>query len=87
MANSKMQAPPVQIGEPIPGTDLVRRWQGGKEISPMYSGDTRDPLCDYHAIDHAERAGYRSVFVMGQTLVHMGDEWATWSCAEFARQE
>ena len=79
--------PPIQIGEPIPGTDLVRRWQGGMEIAPMYSGDTRyDPDCDKAAMNQADRAGYCGVFVAGIKYVKLFGEWCVWAHRDFARQ-
>ena len=70
--------PPVQIGEPIPGTDLVRRWQGGHEIAPMFAGDIRQPNAETVACQQAEQAGYRSVFVAGNTNVKLFGEWCGW---------
>lgn len=70
----------IQLGETIPGTDLVKRWEKRQEVAPIYIGDLRaspDPL--EVALQQALQAGYRSVVVVGSLYVHLGGSWYVWS--------
>lgn len=70
---------PITLGEPIPDTHLTRRFQGSREIAPVYTGRERlRSLAIDEATEQAERIGYRSVEVWGNTYVSISGEWYVW---------
>lgn len=71
----------VQLGEPIPGTQLIRRFQHGSEISPMYVPARNEVEVQQNAIEAATAAGWRAVTVWGTTFVCFGGEWYAWGFA------
>lgn len=78
---------PIQLGQTIPGTDLVQRFQDGAEIAPAYMGNLGHDGAVQTAMQQAFQAGYRSLFISGWQLVYLFGEWYTWSCADFSRQD
>jgi len=60
---------------------LVRRFQGGREISPLYLADRHESAVETHATEEAERAGFRSVTIGDRTYVRFGSEWYAWNLA------
>jgi hypothetical protein len=67
---------PIQLGEPIPGTDLVKRWQAGREFGPVYVGPEKlIPEALDKATDQALKAGYHGVVVFGDSYVFIDGEW------------
>lgn len=76
----KLEIASIQLGEQIPGTDLVKRWQAGMEIMPAYIGPEKlaSQAVDA-ATEQATKAGYHSVVVMDVPYVLIGGEWYTFS--------
>lgn len=72
----------VQLGEPIT-PKLIRRFQGRREISPLYLAAPRESAVGTHACDEAMRAGLRSVTVGDRTYVRFGSEWYSWNLEEW----
>lgn len=62
--------------EPIPGSHLYRRWQAGREISPIYLAEAAN---EQPAIDEATAAGQRSVTFGDATFIELGGQWYCWS--------
>lgn len=60
---------------------LVRRFQGRREVSPLYVADPRESDIETHACEEAERAGLRSVSVGDRTFVRFGSAWYSWALA------
>lgn len=58
---------------------LVQRFQGKREISPLYLADAKESAVETHACEEAERAGVRSVTVGDRTFVRFGSEWYSWN--------
>lgn len=73
----------IQFGEPITAK-LVRRYQGKREISPMYVADPHEVAVETNATDEAERVGLRSVSIGDRTFVRFGSEWYSWNLPEAA---
>lgn len=69
---------PIQLGTPIPGTQLTRRFQAGREISPLYVPEPGEFGVPQHALEAAEAHGFSSVTVYGVTYVMLFGEWYTW---------
>jgi hypothetical protein len=67
---------PIQYGEKLPGTDLVRQFQDGREIGPVYMGAEKHLG---HALDKAEQQaealGYRQFYRGGLLYVRLFGEW------------
>ncbi len=72
----------IQFGEPITPR-LIRRFQGRREISPLYLADEREAGIDGNACDGAMRAGLRSVTVGDRTYVRFGSEWYSWNLEDW----
>ena len=70
------QSEPIQMGMPIEGTHLCRRYQGGKQITPIYVGSTTH-LSEVieMAEAEAEANGYNKVKVGEETFVRLAGEW------------
>ena len=70
---------PIQLGEPIPNTRLMRRFERRREISPCYVGRqaTHAPACE-EAFEDADKIGERVVYVLGFTYVKIGGQWYVW---------
>ncbi len=70
---------PVQFGEVLPGTDLIRQYQNGKEVAPRYIGPERDLG---QAVDkaeaQAERYGYRQFCHWETMYVQVFGEWCVY---------
>jgi len=62
--------------QPIPGTNLYRRWQDEHEIVPEYRGDAQNETI---AIEQAIAAGLNMVSYLDILYVMFGGEWYCWS--------
>jgi hypothetical protein len=69
----------VQLGQPISGTKLVRRFQDGKQISPIYQPEPNEIGVPLNAQAEAARVNEWSVTVNDVTYVQMFGQWYTWS--------
>lgn len=58
--------------EPIPGTRLHRRRQGGEDICPEYLGPAQNELT---AIEEATLHGFGAVAFAGSSYVRVGGTW------------
>ena len=58
--------------EPIPGTHLHRRMQGGAEIQPEYLGPAQNELA---AIEDASEHGFNAVMFAGSNYVRLSGMW------------
>lgn len=71
----------IQFGEFIPGTKLLRRFQGKDEIAPVYipePGLTLPEAAD-QAIAAADQVGVTKVLVLGILHTKLFGEWYVWS--------
>lgn len=66
--------------EPIEGTHLHRRYQGDKQIAPVYMGPGLNAL---PAIEEAKSVQLNMVHFAGSNYVNFGGEWYVWWCSEF----
>lgn len=75
---------PIQFGELIQGTQLVRRFQGNREVTPLFQITEKQykttPISQLfeQAKLQAMGQGFRSVYFNGITYVNIGGEWYTW---------
>ena len=58
--------------EPIPGTHLHRRMQGGAEIQPEYLGPAQNEL---GAVAEASEHGVNAVMFAGSSFVRLSGMW------------
>jgi hypothetical protein len=71
----------VEAIEPIPGTNLYRRWENGEEVSPEYRGpDT----WEFSAQEQAGEHGYRSVAIGRMAWARFPDGWYFWGYEQAA---
>jgi hypothetical protein len=73
---------PIKLGERIADTDLIRRFQRGREIHPTFVPQRPERLtvgqqCD-RAFAQAVACGFRSVQVVGSTYVLFSGDWYVW---------
>lgn len=79
MAIATKPPSPIQLGEPIPNTRLMRRFERRHEIGPCYVGrQTTHLLACEEAFEDADRIGERVVYVLGFTYVKIGGQWYAW---------
>jgi hypothetical protein len=69
----------IQLGEPIPNTKLIKRWQDNREISPIYQPEKGETDVLDNAIKEAESVGYTVVTIGQSAYVKMGEKWYVWS--------
>jgi hypothetical protein len=74
--------PPIVRGEVIAGTNLQRRFQGEREIAPIYCGEERTAVLAHdRAQAQAMTHGYRGYVLWGATFVQLGGTWYQWPSA------
>ena len=79
---------PIQLEEQIPDTNLVKRWQAGREIGPVYMGPEKlvSAALD-KATEQATKAGYRHVVVMGDSYVQFDGQWYSFNLGSQLERE
>lgn len=77
MSDKTPATAPIQLGTPIPGTQLTRRFQAGREISPLYVPEPGEFGGTQHALEAAEAHGYAAVTVYDVTYIRLFGDWFT----------
>ncbi len=70
---------PIQFGEILPGTNLIRQYQDGKEVAPRYIGPERHlgRALD-KAKSQAEQYGYKQFCHWDTIYVQVFGEWCVY---------
>lgn len=70
---------PIIVGEQVGHSQLYRRFQGTRAVSPLYVPTEREASVISNAQSAAERHGFRSVTVYDSLYIQFTGQWYLWA--------